>query len=173
MAHRSQATTGMRSISSVTWWRPAASRSAWQPIPRSTLARTSRESDRRHLADKLRIADFAITQFFFEVDHYLRLVDELEQLGVDKPIVPGIMPVTNIAQIQRMAQMSGAELPRWLTDGLEAADSADQVRRIGVDVASKLCADLLAAGAPGIHLYTLNRADVARQIHVNLESLLV
>ena len=137
--------------------------------PRST----SRESDRRHLAAKLRIADFAITQFFFEVDHYLRLVDELEQLGVDKPIVPGIMPITNLGQIQRMATMSGSDIPRWLTDRLEAADNADQIRRIGVDVASTLCADLLAAGAPGIHLYTLNRTDAARQIHVNLESLLV
>ncbi len=130
-------------------------------------------SDRRHLADKLRVADFAITQFFFDIEHYLRLVDELAALGVDKPIVPGIMPVTNLAQIQRMAALSGADVPQWLTDRLNVATGPNEVRRIGVDVASKLCADLLAAGAPGLHVYTLNRADVAREIQVNVGSAVV
>jgi methylenetetrahydrofolate reductase (NADPH) len=133
----------------------------------------SRDSDRRHLAEKLRLADFAITQFFFDIEHYLRLVDELAALGVDKPILPGVMPVTNAAQIQRMAAMSGAAVPRWLTDRLAAADSPAEVKRIGVAVASELCAALLDAGAPGLHVYTLNRSDVAKEIHVNIGSAVV
>lgn len=124
-------------------------------------------SDRRHLADKLRDADFAITQFFFEAQHYARLVDELSSLGVDRPIIPGIMPVTNVAQIERMADLSGAAFPRWLADLLEGAD-ADDVRRIGVDVATQLCRELLDLGAPGLHFYTLNRSSATREIYAHL-----
>ena len=128
-----------------------------------------RESDRRHLAAKLRRADFAITQFFFEVEHYVRLVEELAALGVTKPVVPGIMPVTNTAQIHRMAQLSGAALPTWLVERLEAAgDDPEEVRRIGVDAATQLCAQLLDAGAPGLHFYTLNRSTATREIYANL-----
>ena len=128
-----------------------------------------RETDRRHLAAKLRRADFAITQFFFDVEHYVRLVDELAALGVDKPVLPGIMPVTNSAQIHRMAQLSGAALPAWLADRLEAAgDDQDEVRRIGVDAATELCARLLEVGAPGLHFYTLNRSTATREIYANL-----
>ena len=136
-----------------------------QVHPRSA----SREDDRRHLADKLRLADFAITQFFFEVEHYVRLRDELAELGVDKPILPGIMPVTNRAQIVRMAEMSGAPLPAWLVERLERLDDPEHVRRFGIEVASSLCADLLDAGAPGIHLYTLNRAATAKEVVANLD----
>lgn len=128
----------------------------------------SREDDRRHLADKLRLADFAVTQFFFDTDHYLRLVDELAALGVHKPIIPGVMPVTNKGQIVRMAQMSGAVIPGWLTDRLAGVDDPADVRRIGVEVATELSARLLAAGAPGLHLYTLNRPTAAREIYANL-----
>jgi methylenetetrahydrofolate reductase (NADPH) len=132
-----------------------------------------RATDRKHLADKLRIADFAITQFFFDVEHYTRLVDELAALGVDKPIVPGIMPVTNLAQIHRMAKMSGSEVPGWLVDRLESARTDAEAKRIGIELASALCTDLIDAGAPGLHLYTLNRSEVAKQIRVNLGSVLV
>ena len=128
----------------------------------------SRESDRRHLAEKLRRADFAMTQFFFDVQHYLRLRDELAALGVHKPIVPGIMPVTNKGQIVKMAQMSGAEIPRWLTDRLEPLTEPAEVRRVGVEVATQLGAELLAAGAPGLHFYTLNRSTATREIYGNL-----
>jgi len=128
-----------------------------------------RTTDRRHLAAKLRLADFAITQFFFEVEHWTRLVNELADLGVDKPVIPGIMPITSLGQIQRMAAMSGADIPRWLADDLERALDPAQVRSIGIDVASKLAADLLDAGAPGVHLYTLNRPDAARQICGNVQ----
>jgi methylenetetrahydrofolate reductase (NADPH) len=127
-----------------------------------------RDSDRRHLAAKLAIADFALTQFFFEVEHWVRLVDELAALGVDKPVIPGIMPITNKAQVKRMAEMSGAALPTWLADRLDATDDADEIRRIGIEVASQLCSDLLEAGTPGLHLYALNRPDSVVAICDNL-----
>jgi methylenetetrahydrofolate reductase (NADPH) len=128
----------------------------------------SRESDRQHLADKLRLADFAMTQFFFDVDHYRRLIDELGALGVHKPVLPGVMPVTNKGQIARMAQMSGSELPQWLTDRLAPLESPADIRKAGVEIATQLCAELMAAGAPGLHIYTLNRSVAAHEIAVNL-----
>jgi methylenetetrahydrofolate reductase (NADPH) len=127
-----------------------------------------RETDRRMLAAKLARSDFAITQFFFEAEHYVRLVDELAALGVDKPVLPGIMPITNASQVNRMAALSGAAIPRWLTDRLEGVEDPVEVRRIGVDVASALCAELLELGAPGLHLYTLNRSTASREIYANL-----
>jgi methylenetetrahydrofolate reductase (NADPH) len=127
-----------------------------------------RATDRRLLAAKLARADFAITQFFFEAEHYVRLVDELAALGVDKPVLPGIMPITNGGQVRRMAALSGAAIPGWLVDRLDAAEDPVEVRRIGVDVASALCAELLELGAPGLHLYTLNRSTASREIYANL-----
>jgi methylenetetrahydrofolate reductase (NADPH) len=128
-----------------------------------------RETDRRHLAAKLRRAHFAITQFFFEPVHYFRLVDELAALGVDKPVLPGIMPVTNAGQVRRMAQMSGAAVPDWVIARLEAAgDEPAEVRKVGVELATQLCAGLLDAGAPGLHFYTMNRSSATRQIYSNL-----
>ena len=128
-----------------------------------------REDDRRHLARKLARADFAITQFFFEVDHYVALVDELADLGVTKPVIPGIMPVTNVAHVSRMAQMSGTEVPDWLTKRVsKAGDDAAEANRIGADVATELCEALLDAGAPGLHFYTLNRSATTRTIAMNL-----
>lgn len=127
-----------------------------------------RVSDRRHLADKLRRADFAITQFFFEARVYLEMVEELSAMGVDKPVLPGIMPVTNKSQIVRMAQLSGAAFPSWLADRLDRVESADDIRRVGVDAATELCAELLAQGAPGLHFYTLNRSTATREIYANL-----
>jgi methylenetetrahydrofolate reductase (NADPH) len=127
-----------------------------------------RKTDRRLLAAKLRRADFAITQFFFEAGHYLRLVAELDELGVTKPVIPGIMPITNAGQVVRMAALSGAAVPTWLTDRLAGVEDPTEVRRIGVDVATTLCAELLAAGAPGLHFYTLNRSTATREIYANL-----
>lgn len=128
----------------------------------------SRDSDRRHLAEKLRQADYAMTQFFFDVVHYRQLVDEMSALGVHKPIIPGVMPVTNKNQIVKMAQMSGAQIPAWLTDRLAVLDTPEDVQRFGVEAATQLGSDLLAAGAPGLHLYTLNRSAAAREIATNL-----
>lgn len=128
----------------------------------------SRESDRRHLATKLRMADFAVTQFFFEAGHWVRLVSELADLGVDKPVIPGIMPVTNISQVERMARLSGAAFPAWLRERLESVDTPEDVRKVGVQAATELCAELLAAGAPGLHFYTLNKSTATREIYGQL-----
>lgn len=125
-------------------------------------------TDRVHLAAKLRMADFAVTQFFFDIDHYRRMVEELSALGVDKPILPGIMPVTNLAQVSRMAELSGAEFPGWLRERLEKAVDADDMRRIGIETATELCAALLQAGAPGLHFYTMNKSTATRDIYAQL-----
>jgi methylenetetrahydrofolate reductase (NADPH) len=137
--------------------------------PEGHPASPDRASDRRHLAAKLAAADFAVTQFFFRVDDYLRLVEDLRALGVDRPVVPGIMPVTNLSQVTRFAALSGAEFPADFAARLEAvAEDPAEVRRIGVEVASQLCRDLLDAGAPGLHFYTLNRSPATREIFANL-----
>lgn len=125
-------------------------------------------TDRRHLAEKLRLADFAITQFFFDIEHYVSLVNDLADLGVTKPVLPGIMPVTNIAQVTRMAELSGAEFPAWLRDRLEAASDPEDMRRIGIEAATELCAALLETGAPGLHFYTLNKSSATREIYAQL-----
>jgi methylenetetrahydrofolate reductase (NADPH) len=124
-----------------------------------------RDTDRRHLADKLRVADFAITQFFFDIDHYLGMLDDLSALGVDKPVLPGIMPISNLGQVTRMAHMSGAQVPAWVVERMEkAGDDLDEAERIGVDIATELSARLLEEGAPGLHFYTLNRSWATRRI---------
>ncbi len=126
-------------------------------------------TDRRYLAAKLRLADFAVTQFFFEADEYLRLVDDLSALQMDKPVLPGIMPVTSLSSIPRMAQM-GAALPAWAVERLESAgrEGPEQVRQAGIDMATELCSRLLDAGAPGLHFYTLNRSNATREIYNSL-----
>jgi methylenetetrahydrofolate reductase (NADPH) len=134
--------------------------------PRSPSIR----SDRRFLVEKLRVADFAVTQFFFEASDYLALVDDLESLGLSKPVLPGIMPVTNLSSVPRMAQM-GCAVPSWLVERLEQAEKVGgpaAVAKAGVDAATELCAILLEKGAPGLHFYTLNRSEATRQIHSSL-----
>jgi methylenetetrahydrofolate reductase (NADPH) len=128
-----------------------------------------RSSDRQHLATKLQYADFAITQFFFDIHHYLEMVDELAALDIHKPVVPGIMPISNLGQVTRMAHMSGADVPAWVVERVaKAGDDLDEAERIGVDLATELSAQLLDAGAPGLHFYTLNRSWATRQIIRNL-----
>jgi methylenetetrahydrofolate reductase (NADPH) len=128
-----------------------------------------RDSDRRHLAEKLLHADFAVTQFFFDIAHYLRMVDELAALGCHKPVVPGIMPISNLGQVTRMAHMSGAEVPSFVVEAVEkAGDDLDEAERIGVDLATELSARLMEEGAPGLHFYTLNRSWATREIMKNL-----
>lgn len=125
-------------------------------------------TDRKFLAEKMKRADFATTQFFFEVEHYVSLVNDLADLGVTKPVIPGIMPVTNIGQVQRMAELSGAAFPAWLRERLEAGKDPEDVRRIGVEAATQLCAQLLEVGAPGLHFYTLNKSTATREIYAQL-----
>jgi methylenetetrahydrofolate reductase (NADPH) len=127
-----------------------------------------RAADRRNTAAKLASADFAITQFFFRTSDYVRLVEELDALGCTKPVIPGIMPVTNLGQVKRMAELSGAAFPAELAERLERGADADDVRRIGVEAATELCAELLDAGAPGLHFYTLNRSTATREIYASL-----
>ena len=136
-----------------------------EPHPRSV----SLETDRRHTADKLREADFAITQFFFDARHYFELVESLHALGVDKPVIAGIMPVTSLGLVKRMAELQGSEFPRWLAQKLEAVgDDPAAVRRVGVEEATSLCRALLDGGAPGLHFYTLNRSNATREIYEQL-----
>ena len=128
-----------------------------------------RASDRRYLAAKLEPADFAMTQFFFSVDDYLRLVDELADLGCDKPVLPGVMPVVSVAGVVRMAGMNGSLIPAPLLARLQAVEGQpEEVAKIGIEVATELGAALLAEDAPGLHLYALNRSAAVRQIHANL-----
>ncbi|HZG95559.1 MAG TPA: methylenetetrahydrofolate reductase [Mycobacteriales bacterium] len=125
--------------------------------------------DRDRTAAKLAQADFAVTQFFFRPGDYFALVESLADRGITKPVVPGIMPVTNLAGISRMAALSGAAVPREVIDRIEPyADDAAAVRRCGVEIATELCLELLAGGAPGLHFYTLNRSTATREIHANL-----
>ncbi len=127
-------------------------------------------TDRRHLAEKLRAADFAVTQFFFAAEEWRRLVEELGELGVTKAVLPGIMPVTSLSSVPRMALM-GAPVPASLASRLEAASARGgpaAVRAEGVAAARELCEELLESGAPGLHFYTLNRSTATREIHESL-----
>jgi len=136
-----------------------------EPHPRSP----SLESDRRYTAEKLAEADFGVTQFFFEPHHYFELLDALDQRGVDRPVIPGIMPVLSIAGIERMAELQGSAFPGWLAARLhEVEDDPAAVRAVGIEEATRLCAALLEGGAPGLHFYTLNRSLATRDIAANL-----
>ena len=114
-------------------------------------------------------AEFAITQFFFRAADYFALLDRADEAGVTIPIIPGIMPVTNVAQIRRFAQLSGAEFPPELAARFEPiGDDPVAVGQLGVEVATELAESVLAAGAPGLHFYTLNRSAATRDIYRNL-----
>jgi methylenetetrahydrofolate reductase (NADPH) len=126
--------------------------------------------DAQRLAEKFEAgADFAVTQFFFNADDYFRLRDNVVARGCEKPILPGIMPVTNVKQIQRMAELSGAAFPKALAERLQkVADDPVAVRAVGVEVASELCRTLIDGGAPGVHFYTLNRSTSTREVMATL-----
>jgi methylenetetrahydrofolate reductase (NADPH) len=119
------------------------------------------DSDVGFLKQKLDAgADSAITQYFFNADAYFYLVDQLAALGVDKPVVPGIMPITNYANLARFSRGCGAEIPRWISKRLQAfADDQASIRAFGEEVVTRLCEKLLDGGAPGLHFYTMNHAN--------------
>ncbi len=133
---------------------------------------TSLVEDRRHLATKLAHADFGVTQFFFRIEDYLRLVDDLDHLGNVRPIIPGIMPITNVRTVTRMAELSGTAIPTEIVDRVnEVADEPEAVRRVGVEIATELCARLLEEGVPGIHFYTMNQVSATLEICERLDLL--
>jgi len=127
------------------------------------------KSDREHLAFKMNEADFAITQFFFKVEEYQRLRDQMAALGITKPIIAGIMPITSLVSVQRMAQLSGYAVPDDIVRRIEAGgDDRAEIRKRGIEVATELCRELLDAGVPGLHFYTLNFSKATREIYDNL-----
>ena len=132
-------------------------------------ARTA-EDDLKNFARKVEAgANSAITQYFFNADSYFYFIDRLEKMGVTIPVVPGIMPIVNFSNLTRFSDMCGAEIPRWIRKQLEAyGDDSDSIRKFGEEVVTEMCAKLLAAGAPGLHFYTLNQAEPSQSIWKNL-----
>jgi methylenetetrahydrofolate reductase (NADH) len=106
-------------------------------------------------------ANSAITQYFFNASSYYQLVDDAQALGIQVPIVPGVMPIASFSKLARFSDACGAEIPRWIRKKLESyGDDSASIRAFGLDVVTDLCADLLAHGAPGLHFYTLNQASL-------------
>ena len=126
----------------------------------------SPEADLQAFAAKVRAgADSAITQYFFNADAYSRFVDETRRLGLNIPIVPGIMPITGSTQLMRFSDACGAEIPRWIRLRLSGfGDDSASIRAFGLDVVSRLCEQLVAAGAPGLHFYTMNQSTATLAI---------
>ncbi|MBF6617579.1 MAG: methylenetetrahydrofolate reductase [NAD(P)H] [Candidimonas sp.] len=135
---------------------------------------SSAQADLDHFVAKVQAgADSAITQYFFNADAYFDFVERVQARGINVPVVPGIMPITNYAQLSRFSNMCGAEIPRWIR--LRLADFGDDkasIKAFGIDVIGKLSQDLLDKGAPGLHFYTLNNADVTMAIwrQLNLDA---
>ncbi len=130
----------------------------------------SPQSDFEHFKNKVAAgADSAITQYFYNIDAYLRFMDNCEINNITIPVTPGIMPITNFARLTRFSDICGAEIPRWIRKQLEAyADDSESLQAFGLDVVSNLCNQLLENGAPGLHFYTLNRASGVNAIWKNL-----
>ena len=115
-------------------------------------------------------ATFATTQFFFEVDKWKSLVDKLAARGSQLPIIAGILPDTNVNQLNRMAELSGTPIPADISAAFERVkDNPDDVRKLGVELATKLCEELLAAGVPGLHFYTMNTSTATREIFAQIK----
>ncbi len=133
--------------------------------PRSADLKT----DRDRLASKLELADFAITQFFFKLEEYERLREELAARRSTKPIIAGIMPITSLTSVQHMAQLSGYAVPDDIVKRLTAGgEDPGEIRKRGIELAVELCSELLTAGVPGLHFYTLNFSKATREIYTRL-----
>lgn len=131
----------------------------------------SYESDLKYFKKKVDAgADSAITQYFYNPDAYFYFVDASLKAGIDIPIVPGIMPITNFTNLQRFSNSCGAEIPRWIRQRLQSyGDDSNSIREFGVEVVQTLCEDLLKGGAPGLHFYTMNQTEPVRQIWQQLK----
>ena len=132
----------------------------WHPqarFPRDDLAAFARKAKAG--------ADSAITQYFYNADAYFHFVGEVRALGVDIPIIPGIMPIASFSKLARFSDACGAELPRWMRRKFEGfGDDVDSIRAFGIDVVSGLCERLLAGGAPGLHFYSMNQSALTLEI---------
>ena len=128
------------------------------------------EQDLLLFANKVKSgANSAITQYFFSADCYFYFVDRVQKLGVEIPIVPGIMPITNYSKLARFSDACGAEIPRWIRKQLEAyGDDTQSIQAFGEEVVSEMCERLLQGGAPGLHFYTLNQAEPSLAVWKNL-----
>jgi len=114
-------------------------------------------------------ADSAITQYFYNPDAYFRFVDSCEKVGIDVPIVPGVMPIINCTQLVRFSEACGAEIPRWILKRLrDFGDDRIAIREFGIEVTTDLCEQLMEGGAPGLHFYTMNQAEASEAIWKNL-----
>lgn len=126
----------------------------------------SPESDLQAFATKVKAgADSAITQYFFNADAYYRFVEGIQALGIQIPVVPGIMPITNSSQLMRFSDATGAEIPRWIRLRLQAfGDDVASIRAFGLDVVTHLCEQLRSQGAPGLHFYTMNQSTATLEL---------
>ncbi len=126
----------------------------------------SPEADLQAYAIKVRAgADAAITQYFYNADAYFRFVDDTRRLGLDLPVVPGIMPITSSTQLMRFSDACGAEIPRWIRLRLQAyGDDLASIKAFGLDVVTQLCEQLCRAGVPGVHFYTMNQSAATLEI---------
>lgn len=127
-------------------------------------------ADLRHFKAKVDAgADGAITQYFYNPDAYFRFVDDVRKLGVDVPIVPGIMPISNFAQLKRFSEACGAEIPRWVSKRMQAfGDDADAIRSFAAELVAAMCRRLIEGGAPALHFYTLNLSKPTLNVLHNL-----
>jgi methylenetetrahydrofolate reductase (NADPH) len=127
---------------------------------------SSAEDDLQNFKRKVEAgADSVITQYFYNADAYFSFVDSCEEMGIDIPIVPGIMPINKFSQLARFSDACGAEIPRWIRKRLEGyGDDSASIRAFGLDIVTDLCDRLLSAGAPGLHFYTLNSAGLTTTI---------
>jgi methylenetetrahydrofolate reductase (NADPH) len=123
-------------------------------------------ADLHHFKTKIDAgADTAITQYFYNPDAYFRFVDDVRKLGVEVPIVPGIMPISNFSQLRRFSDACGAEIPRWAAKRMQAhGDDAESIREFAADMVAAMCRRLIEGGAPGLHFYTLNMAKPTQSV---------
>ncbi len=131
---------------------------------------SSAQVDMNNFARKVKAgANAAITQYFYNADGYFRFVDDCEKLGIDIPIIPGIMPITNYSNLKRFSDMCGAEIPRWMAKRLDGfGDDKASISAFGEAVVTDMCQKLLDSGAPGFHFYTMNQAGPTRTLWHNL-----